>query len=249
MFPRTDHRIEAILFDMNGTLRKRVPDEAWQRRSLERLLVMLGRPDAPTSFLDELARRYKSYTKWANEHAISLPEEEIWSRWIAPELLPRQVESQAAELMLVIRNCRGRAILKPDAAVVIPALSRRGYRMGVISNTTSTLDLPRFIEECGLEKYFEVVILSSVCGVRKPDPEIFWKATRQMQLKPEQCAYLGNKISTDVVGPRRAGYGMAMIVEAKPTATDILSVPIEKPDAVIHELGELLDLFPPLAGR
>lgn len=49
--------IEAILFDMGGTLRKRVPDETWQRQSIARLLTLLGKPDAPASFVDELARR------------------------------------------------------------------------------------------------------------------------------------------------------------------------------------------------
>jgi hypothetical protein len=39
------NKIEAILFDMNGTLRQRIPDEGRQRKSTERLLTMLGKPE------------------------------------------------------------------------------------------------------------------------------------------------------------------------------------------------------------
>ena len=164
---------------------------------------------------------------------------------MTPELPREIIEPQAIELMVVWRNRNGRATLKPDARQAIVELSRRGYRLGVISNTTSTADLPRFLDACGLNKYFKVVILSSVSGYRKPNPEIFWKATRAMRVAPAQCAYLGNKIPSDVVGSRQAGFAMALIVESldKPRAAE--KDQVAKPDAVIHELRELLDFFPP----
>ena len=238
--------IHAILFDMNGTLRYRIPDETWQRQSAAQLLTMLGKPDAPaSSFIDELTRRYKSYIQWANEHEVGLSETEIWTKWMTPELPRERIEPQATELMLVWRNRNGRTVLKPDAIKTITELSRRGYRLGVISNTTCTADLPRFIAECGLTEYFQVVILSAVSGYRKPSPEIFWQATRAMDIVPARCAYLGNKISSDVVGSRKAGFGMAMIVESLDKPHEDERNQAAKPDAVIHALSELLDIFLP----
>ena len=237
--------IEAILFDMNGTLRQRVPDETWQRESVERLLTMLGAPNAPSSFVDELDCRYKSYTAWAKQHQVGLAETEIWTKWITPELPRERIESQATELMLALRNCKGRSVLKPEAAQVIAELHWRGYRMGLVSNTTSTADAPRFLDEYGLTKYFQVVILSAVSGYRKPSPEIFWQATRAMQLDPNRCAYLGNKVSSDIVGSRKAGFAMAIIIEPIGALPASASDEMEKPDMVIHTLGDLLDIFPP----
>jgi len=237
--------IEAILFDMGGTLRKRVPDETWQRQSIARLLTLLGKPDAPASFVDELARRYKSYTQWAQEHEIALSEAEIWTQWMTPELPRERIEPQAVELMLVWRDRTGPGVLKPDAIQAIAGLNRRGYRMGVISNTTSSSELPCYLEECGLTKYFEVVVLSAVLGRCKPAPEIFWEATRAMRLDPARCAYVGNKIPNDVVGSRKAGFAMAIIIEPSDTPHENEPSPVEKPDAVVHELSELLDIFPP----
>jgi len=147
--------------------------------------------------------------------------------------------------MLVFRRLKGPHVLKPHAVPVIAELVQRGYRLGIISNTTSTTDLPRFMDEWGLQQYFEVVILSSVCGVRKPNPEIFWQATRALGIDPALCAYLGNNISRDVVGAHKAGFPLAMIIEPK---TDYLrneETPAEKPDLLIHELVDLLDVFPP----
>jgi len=96
-----------------------------------------------------------------------------------------------------------------------------------------------------LGAYFEVVILSAACGIRKPAPGIFWEATRRMHLDPGQCAYLGNKESCDVVGPRDAGFGMAMIIKSGDKLQEAGQDPREKPDAALHELTELLELFPP----
>ena len=239
------NNIEAIFFDMNGTLRIRVPDDMFQMQSVERLLEILGKPDVPAAYLDELFRRYKAYTRWADENETSLSEAEIWNQWITPELPRERIEPQAVELMLALRNCKGRSKLKPGAVDVLGELSQRGYRLGVISNTTSTADLPRFIEECGLVKFFEAVVLSSMLGTRKPGTGIFREAIRLVRLDPAQCAYLGNKISKDVVGAHRAGFGMAMVI----SPTDLPQVPlkdqVEIPDVVIHELEDLLGIFPP----
>jgi putative hydrolase of the HAD superfamily len=237
--------IEAIFFDMNGTLRQRIPDEGWQQRYSERLLNMLGMPDAPASFLDELLQRYQSYTRWADTEGISLSEKEIWTHWITPGLPSEVIEPQAVDLMLVFRRLRGPHVLKPHAVPVIAGLVQRGYRLGIISNTTSTTDLPRFMDEWGLRQYFEVVILSSVCGVRKPDPEIFWQAARALHQDPTLCAYLGNNISRDVVGAHKAGFPLAIIIEPKTDHPRNEETLAEKPDLFIHELVDLLEVFPP----
>jgi putative hydrolase of the HAD superfamily len=234
--------IKAIFFDMNGTLRTRIPDFAWQQQNQKRLSTLLGIAEVTPTYMEELTQRYKTYTRWADEHQASLSEAEIWGKWLTPEFPPAQVESQAAELMLAFRRCRGRHILKPDAVPVIHELDRRGYRLGVVSNTTSTLDIPRFINENELAGYFDVVILSSKCGVRKPAPGIFWKATRALGIDPIHSAYLGNKASNDVVGPRRAGFGMAVMVNNGDNAPTF--EPGETPDRIIHELVEILDIFP-----
>jgi len=235
--------IEAIIFDIGGTLRERVPDEQFQTQAVERLLNLLGKPDASREYLDELARRHHAYSEWAQERLIESSEEEIWTRWIVPELSRERIVPHAVELTILWRNRYGRAVPRPDAQQVIAELCARGYRLGVISNTASSVDVPRNLEAYGLQKYFEVVILSSTLRCRKPAPEIFWEATRALNVDPACCAYVGDRVSRDVVGARRAGFAMALLIEARGSFTEPRDG-TDQPDAIIHSLCELLDIFP-----
>jgi len=231
--------IRAVLFDINGTLRRRVPDEAWQEQGRVRLARLLGEPQLGTGTIEELTRRYKTYTHWADEQGVNLPEAEIWRRWIAPERPPEGITTQAVELTVALRDCRGRTVLKQGAAGVVNELHRRGYRLGVISNSPSTVDIPRFLEDCGLAGHFEAIVLSSLYGVRKPDPSIFHEAALRMQVEPQHCAYVGNKPSCDVAGPRRAGFALTVLVDAKQADAR------QQPDCSVQALGDLLEIFPP----
>jgi HAD superfamily hydrolase (TIGR01509 family) len=231
--------IQAILFDINGTLRRRVPDEEFQIQARQCLAEQLGEADLDQARIDELNRRYKAYTTWADEQGVNLPEAEFWRRWILPEGMDDRLAAQAAELTVLLRDCRGRTVLKPGAAGTIAALRRRGYRLGVISNSPSTLDIPRFLEQNGLKDAFELILLSSQFGVRKPDPSIFLEAARRMQAGPQACAYIGNKPSCDVAGPRRAGFARTVLVDAKEQDPHL------QPDRSLASLEELLEVFPP----
>ena len=234
--------IEAIIFDIGGTLRERVPDEKYQAQAHARMLNLLGKPDASQDYLDELARRFESYSAWAQEKLIESPEEEIWTRWIVPELPRERIAPHTVELMILWRDRQGRAVPRPDAHKVITELSARGYRLGVISNTTSSVDVPRSLETYGLG-HFGVIILSSTSRRRKPAPEIFWEAARALGVEPARCAYLGDRLSRDVVGSKRAGFAMAILIEARGSMTEPQDG-MPKPDATIHSLSELLEIFP-----
>lgn len=238
------HNINTIIFDMGNTLRTREPDEAVQSAAIKRLIEMLGIGSTSDSYWAELERRFDMYSYWAQEHLVELSEKEIWTQWIVPELPLARIEPIAKELTLVWRERNGRATLRSDATATLGELSQRGYRLGLISNTISSVDVPRSVNEYGWDKYFDVLILSSTSRRRKPDPEIFWEATRAMQVAPVHCAYLGDRISRDVVGSHKAGFGMAILIEPLGTARDDERDQTETPDALVHSLSELLEIFP-----
>ena len=98
--------------------------------------------------------------------------------------------------------------------------------------------------EDGLEKYFKSLALSSVLGIRKPDPRIYHYATDTAGVKPEHCVYVGDNLNRDVVGTKEAGFGMVIIIQDEREAVEKVTVQVE-PDIVIHKLVELLDIFPP----
>jgi len=236
--------IEAILFDMNGTLRVREPHEPTQLAAFGRLQELLGKRDAPESFWEELSRRHKDYGRWAQENLLQLSEKEIWSRWLLPDFPAHQIESVSAELTLAWSMRKGRAVPKPGAEETLLELKQRGYRLGVISNSMSSLDIPRSLEEFGWRDLFDVVILSSAMKYRKPAPEIFREATLAMNIEPVHCAYLGNRISRDIVGCKQAGFTLGIIIEPPGGPRPDEQDQTIQPDAIIHTLSELLGIFP-----
>ena len=42
-------------------------------------------------------------------------------------------------------------------------------------------------------------------GIRKPDSRIFWHATGLLGREPEECLYVGDSYTADVVGGKKAG--------------------------------------------
>jgi putative hydrolase of the HAD superfamily len=235
---------EAILFDMNGTLRERVPDETVQQAATARMFEMLKKEEASNEFWEELTRRYNTYNQWAQENLVQLSEGEIWTRWILPDLPREQVEPLAADLSLAWSEHKGRMIPKQGAEEILFELKKRGYRLGVISNSMSSQDIPCFLITHGWKDYFDVVVLSSVIKVRKPAPEPFLKAVRALKTEPGYCAFVGNRISKDIVGCKRAGFGMGIMLESTGKTGPEEKDQNKFPDAVIHSLSDLLGIFP-----
>jgi putative hydrolase of the HAD superfamily len=237
-------RIEAIFFDMNGTLRIREQHGPTQCAATQGILDVLGKEDASDGYWEELSRRQKAYSHWAQENLVQLSESEVWTRWILPEYPSEQIEPFAAELMLAWMERKGRTVPQPGAEEILLELKRRGYRLGVISNSMSTLDIPRSLDAFGWKDFFEVVVLSSVLKRRKPAPEPFWEAAHALNLEPSQCAYLGNRMLKDMVGCKQAGFALGIILEPPEGSRSDEQDQTVEPDAVIHALRELLDIFP-----
>lgn len=84
-----------------------------------------------------------------------------------------------------------------------------GLRVGVVSNSEGRL--PALFAHVGLEGAFEIVVDSAIEGVRKPDPEIFWRATRRLGIEPREALYAGDLPDVDVEGALCAGLDAALI--------------------------------------
>ena len=240
----TPQVIEAILFDMNSTLRACEPHMPTQTGSRERILELVGKKEADQAFWEALEQRYQAYNRWGRTNLVQCSESEIWTKWMLPDYPAKQIEPVAVELMLAWTRRRGRMLPMPGVEEALGGLKQRGYHLGVISNSMSSLDIPRFLDACGWNEFFGVVVLSAVTKIRKPAPEPFLTAARRLGVEPAHCAYLGNRIMKDISGCKRAGYGLAIMIATpgkQPEENEDKSI---EPDLVIQSVGELLDIFP-----
>lgn len=240
-------QIEAILFDMGGTLRTSVKKSKAEKRELiQRMLDLLGAQANVDEFAVLLSTRADAYKKWAEETLVELTESDLWTKWMLPDWPAEQVSGMAVELNQIYRAMTGTRTVFPETHDVVLELFRRGYRLGLVSNTTSSVEVPAALQELHVIGCFETIILSTVVGKRKPDPAILFEATQRMGIAPEKCAYVGDRADRDVAAARRAGFSKAVILR------DPRQAKLEReagahltPDARITNLTGLLELFPP----
>ncbi len=89
------------------------------------------------------------------------------------------------------------------AAPVLDELKKRGYVLGVVSNSDGRIESA--FEQAGLASYFDFFIDSYNVGVEKPNPGIFRLATERAGVTSGEAAYVGDLYQVDVVGARNAG--------------------------------------------
>jgi len=242
VIPLTEN-IDAIFLDVGNTLRILLKDEAHQSAARQKITALVGVDSSPEEFCAELDKRYKIYRKWAFENLTEACESELWTRWLLPDFPEEEISKAAGELTFQFRQSMGRRVVAEGGRTVIEELYNRGYILGIISNVITAREIPDWLDEDRLTRYFKAVVLSSVLGKRKPDPEIYLEAARMAGVEPGRCVYVGDNLKRDVTGTRAAGFGMVIIM---PDPED-LDAPIEeanKPDLIISKLRDLLDYFP-----
>lgn len=88
-------------------------------------------------------------------------------------------------------------------APVLGELKKRGYILGVVSNSDGRIESA--FQLAGLTSYFDFFIDSFLVGVEKPDPRIFRMAIERAGVDPSEAAYVGDLYPVDVLGARSAG--------------------------------------------
>jgi putative hydrolase of the HAD superfamily len=236
--------IEVVFIDVGNTLRVLVEDQAYQAQARAKIAALVGARESPEAFCELLDERYKVYRKWAFQTLTEASERELWTRWLLPDRPPERIGPLSGELTFLYRKTMGRRLARPEAEAVVIELSRRGYALGILSNTITEREIPEWLEEDGLSRYFPTVVLSTVFGRRKPDAAIYLEAARRAGVQPAQAAYVGDNPARDVPGCREAGFGMVVILLDGADAKHDEAAREHKPDRVIHEFGGLLGIFP-----
>ena len=119
----------------------------------------------------------------------------------------------------------------PDALSVLSTLRKRGYKLGLISNTHWRL-LESFRTK--MERTFDVITLSYEHEYAKPYPSIFMATLKKLGVKANRCLHVGDDPVADVQGAKNAGMKTVFIKR-----TDIEA----NADVTIERLGQLLELL------
>ena len=113
--------------------------------------------------------------------------------------------------------------LYDDVLETLENLRARGVRAGLISNSHRCL--ASFQSHFELDGLIAVAVSSSEHGYMKPHPNIFRAAMGLMRVEPDEAVMVGDSLSHDVEGARRAGMrGILLARGPAPAGIDEIDV-------------------------
>ncbi|MCU1569893.1 MAG: hydrolase [Naasia sp.] len=198
--------MDAVLFDLDDTLFA-------HRAAVEAGLVAhLGGSDAiedPEKVLDrwrELEERH--YPRYLSGDVSFLEQRRVRAREFAlgsSATLSTDADADAW-FEAYLGRYREAWTLHDDALPCLDELRSRipGVRIGIITNGELDFQTTK-LEAVRLSDRVDAVIASGDVGVAKPQAEIFRIACRQLGVRFEAAAYVGDRLRTDAIGAAGAG--------------------------------------------
>lgn len=205
-YHRTPVAIRAVFFDAGETLVHPYPSFP------ELFAQVLEREGHPTD--PEIVRRALHLV--SDRFAQAARSGELWSTsaerskqfWISVyrrflERIDVPADDGLADRLYTTFTDLSNYRLFPDAPSVLESLRGRNLFMGLVSNFEEWLE--RLLDALDVTRYFEVVVISGVEGVEKPDPAIFRLALERSGMRPEESAYVGDNPFFDVEPAAQVG--------------------------------------------
>ncbi len=222
----SEHQIEAVLFDLGGTLIKTAEIPRVMKKILERHSIRRS--------LDQITDAWKKAEKELNFRELTSLLDEFWVRWNLHILSHLRVTSNKRELAEFIATHwwdYSSVTLYPDAEKVLPLLKTRGLKMGIVTNGLQS-DVKEILPKVKLHNFFDVVVVIDTLNKMKPDVEVFHHALQMLKTAPSNAIFVGDEIETDYKGAHRSG---------------LTAYLIDRDDSVhdesLNKLSSLEDLF------
>lgn len=242
--------VTTVMFDMGGTLEDIFVDERSEMAAIGKLDEMLrGFGLDPKLPLSELKQRvdegWKRYGCFRDSCDVELKPISIWCDYVLTNFgFPReQLEPHCEEIAHMWEVTHYHRALRPRVKEMLQGLKDLGLKLGIVSNTAAMYQVFDSLEEYGIRDFFADVTLSSVTGMRKPMPDIFYVAAHQLQVQPENCVYVGDTVSRDIIGSKRAGFCKAIQIGSQLTKEKDCGVRREfEPDYLITDIYDVYPL-------
>jgi putative hydrolase of the HAD superfamily len=111
--------------------------------------------------------------------------------------------------------------LYPEVIGVLEQLRPR-FELAIVSNFDGRLRV--ILERLGISKYFRHVFVSSEIGADKPDPEIFRRALKFLNLQPSGALHVGDDPERDWKAATDAGLSIFQLNRKENSLRDLLSI-------------------------
>jgi len=224
--------IKAVLFDVDDTLFDTTTLAKMARTNAVKAMIESGLP------LRNVGKGYNALLRVVSSYGANY--DQHFDRLL--EALGYKCDPKIIAAGIVAYHDTKLAYLKPDPDVIptLIALRDRGCKIGVVSNGRSVKQWEKIIR-LGLHHFFDVVIISDEVACEKPDPKIFGTALDTLKVKPQEAAYVGDTLETDVAGANAAKLASVRLVKrllVEPSVKKEM-----RPKVVIRRISELLTVI------
>ncbi len=236
--------IEVVLFDLGGTLFHELgPWDGLYLRADEELWRVLHRAGVALGAHDVYGGDDTLFGVYTSRQSPDVAERTMGS-FLDDLLHSKGVEIDEETLraglraMYAVTRTNWRA--EDDAIPTLQQLSRRGFRIGAVSNGSDDENTQALVDKSGVRPYLEFLISSAAFGRRKPDSGIFRLALDHFRIAPERAIMVGDNYEADVLGAH--GVGMQAIWITRRVSPPLPEMAQGEPEAIVQTLSEI----PPL---
>jgi putative hydrolase of the HAD superfamily len=197
--------IKAVLFDLGNTLVYQEPLEPFQR---------ILQANGITKSIEEIREAFeRGNREFDSERLFVFPPHEFYVRWNMTILkclgITRSVRRLAAEIDSQWFNF-SKIYVYPDVKDTLRRLKQMGLKLGVVTGGYE-LDIKQILPKANLDRFFDTCVGADTTGKRKPEPEAFKHALRQLGVKPAEAIFVGDRLQEDYLGARKVGMKAVLI--------------------------------------
>lgn len=201
-------KFKAIFFDRDNTLTYFNPDkENWRNKTIEN---WSGKPFELS--YEKMMNLFNKASEGKSPWYKNVDEErEFFKRYykhlLYDEDIKEDLESRS-KLLFEELWCNNDRLPYPETIEVLEYFKGKGYKMGVISDTSPSLEYT--LQQLGLAKYFTSFTASSLVGASKPSPIIYNSALQIQNVKASESIYVDDYY-VEADGARELGFTSFLI--------------------------------------
>lgn len=122
---------------------------------------------------------------------------DVWRQHLWSQALANQYNYLAADMYEKWLELRYKYLeLKPDTLALLQSL-RSNHNLAIITNGPSNAQWEK-INRLHLTKYFDCILVSGDLPWEKPNENIFYAACNHLDVTPNECVMVGDKLETDI---------------------------------------------------